>query len=68
MTQATLQTIYRINEIPGGIDFKQVSVLDKEQATEILQNGEYTVGWFYRPSKNTRWLIVKKQEYDRNQY
>ena len=63
-----LQTVYHITEVPAGIPIKQISVTDREQAKEILENGEYTVGWYYRPKQTAKWLIVKKSEYDRNQY
>jgi hypothetical protein len=39
-----------------------------EHAKEIIENGEYTTGWYYAPKPKTKWLIVKKSEYDRNQY
>lgn len=44
-----------------------VPVSDKEHADQLLQDGAYTEGWYYRPRKNTRWLIVRKAEYDINQ-
>ena len=63
-----LTHIASLNEIAHVENVKWVPVSDKEQAQTVLDSGEYTAGWYYRPRKNTRWLIVRKEEYNRNQY
>jgi hypothetical protein len=61
--------VRNISELPY-VDLEYIHVDGKDQARSILENGEYTAGWFYasRTQKTLKWLIVKQSEYERNQY
>jgi hypothetical protein len=63
-----LTNITSMNEISHIEFIKWIPASDLEHAQELLDNGEYSKGWYYRPRKNTKRLIVLKEEYDRNQY
>jgi hypothetical protein len=56
-----------MNEISYIEKIKWIPVSDKEQAQGIFSDGKYTEAWFYKPRKNTKWLIVREEEYKRNQ-
>jgi hypothetical protein len=58
-----LTHIASLNEIAHIEYIKWIPVSDKEHAWAVLDSGEYTVAWYYRPRKNTCWLIVRKEEY-----
>lgn len=62
--------VHSIEEVPY-VDLSFIPVKNDMEAKKVLDNGEYTKGWYYsRFAKNNivRWLIVKKSEYERNQY